>query len=133
MDALATVIRYEMLFLLIILILIIAYKLLHDQINTTGLLLDKTSGTGDRAPFSPGRLQMLIVTLSIAIYYVLTVIETKDTGRLPDMPKEFLIALGGSHTIYLGGKIYGMIANQLAIRFPAIEEEVQNTKRRMEK
>lgn len=121
MDALATTLRYEMLFLLTALIVVISYRLLTQQINTKGLLLDKTSGRA----FSPGRLQMLVVTLGIALYYVLMVLDTKDTGKLPDMPNEFLVALGGSHVFYLGGKLYGTLASKLGFASPKLKERFQ--------
>jgi hypothetical protein len=111
MEALATALRYETLALLIGLISIIGYRLLIGKINTDGLLKDKT---GD-AKFSPGRLQMLVTTVSIALYYVFMVLKTTDTGRLPDMPTEFLVALAGSHAIYLGGKLHGMLASKIKI------------------
>lgn len=121
MDALATALRYEMLFPLIILFAIIGYKLLVQQINTKGLLMDKASGRA----FSPGRLQMLIVTLTIALYYVLMVFDTKEMGKLPDLPNKFLLALGGSHLIYLGGKLYGLLASRLGFASPKLAERFQ--------
>jgi hypothetical protein len=111
MDALAAALRYEMLLLLLILIAIIAYKMLVQEINTSGLLLDKT----DRRVISAGRLQLLIVTLSIAIYYLFLVMETKDSGKLPDMPNEFIVALAGSHSIFLAGKLYDMLLSKLGL------------------
>lgn len=129
MDILSTVLLYELLFLLTALIVVVTYGLLTNKINTRGLLLDKTSGRA----FSPGRLQMLVVTLGIALYYVVLVSDTKDTGRLPDMPHEFLIALGGSHTIYLGGKFYGMLASKLGLASPREEERFKPSKRRMKR
>lgn len=119
MDTLATALRYEMLVLLTILIGIIGYRLLVQQINTEGLLMDKTGGR----KFSPARLQMLIVTMGIALYYILMVIETKETGKLPDMPNEFLVALGGSHAVYLGGKLHGMLASKFKIALPRLREK----------
>jgi len=112
MSTLSEVLRYEMLFLLIGLIVIIAYRLLTGGINTTGLLLDKTGGRA----VSPGRLQMLIVTMSIAIYYLFIVFDNEKPGEFPDMPDQFLLALGGSHVLYLGGKLYGMFYRLLAGR-----------------
>jgi hypothetical protein len=121
MDTLATALRYEMLVLLIILIGIIGYRLLVQQINTNGLLLDKTGGR----KISPARLQMLVVTVGIALYYIFMVIEAEDMGRLPDMPNEFLVALGGSHAIYLAGKLHGMLASKLKIALPTIRERAK--------
>lgn len=106
MDTLSTILRYEMFFVLVALALIIAYRLLTQQINTDGLLRDKVSGRET----SPGRLQMLIVTLLIAIYYVAEVLQTQ---KMPDMPRELLLALGGSHLFYLGGKLYALLASKL--------------------
>jgi hypothetical protein len=108
MDTLSTVLRYEMIFVLTALAVIISYRLLTGQINLNGLLRDKTSGRA----ISPGRLQMLIVTLVIAIYYVLEVFQTQ---KLPNLPHEYLLALGGSHLFYLGGKVYGLLASKLEI------------------
>jgi hypothetical protein len=123
MDALTTALRYELLFLLTALMTLIAYRLLTRQINTKGLLDDKTG----RGVFSPARLQMLIVTLGIAIYYVAMVLKTKETGELPHLPKEFLLALGGSHLFYLGGKVLGLVAGRLELAATKIVERSTKT------
>ncbi|MDQ3802231.1 MAG: hypothetical protein M3416_00010 [Acidobacteriota bacterium] len=130
MSTLSEVLRYEMLFLLVGLIVLVAYRLLTQQINTKGLLLDKASGRA----FSPGRLQLLIVTMGIAIYYMLMVFETEEPGRFPDLPNEFLLALGGSHVFYLGGKLYGLLASRLGFASPLIRERArQISERRMKR
>lgn len=108
MDTLSTILRYELFFVLAALAGIIAYRLLTRQINTKGLLRDKVGGR----VVSPGRLQMLIVTFIIAIYYVVEMFETRT---LPEIPGEFLLALGGSHLLYLGGKVYGLLAGKLEL------------------
>ena len=126
MQTLGVILRYELLILLLVLIAIIAYKLLVRQINTDRLLLDKTTGR----TFSPARLQMLVVTVMIAIYYMFLVMKTEDTGRFPDMPNEFLIALGGSHAIYLGGKFYEMLTARFGFASPRIVNRVKPRERR---
>ncbi len=83
------------------LLLVVAFKLLGGQINTRGLLEDKETGT-----FSPGRLQLLIVTLGGATFYFFEIVGVADTGTLPPVPAEFLLIIGGSNVGYLGGKIY---------------------------
>lgn len=118
METLETVLRYEMSILLLLLIGTIGYKLLVQQINTNGLLMDKTGGRA----FSPGRLQMLVITLSIAVYYMFLVLEAEDKGRFPDMPNEFLLALAGSHSIYLSGKLYGFLATRFGLAPPGIKK-----------
>jgi hypothetical protein len=115
MNTLSTVVRYEVFFVLTALAVIIAYRLLTRQINTNGLLRDKVGGRA----ISPGRLQLLIVTLLIATYYVAQVFQTQ---KLPNMPQEYLLALGGSHIFYLGGKVYGLLAGKLEIAATRIVE-----------
>jgi hypothetical protein len=115
MDTLSTVLRYEMFFVLTALAVIIAYRLLTRQINTKGLLRDKVGGRA----ISPGRLQLFIVTLLIAIYYVEQVFQMQ---KLPNLPHEYLLALGGSHLFYLGGKFYGLLASKLEIAVTRIVE-----------
>lgn len=126
MQTLGIILRYELLIVLLVLIAIIAYKLLVRQINIDGLLLDKTN----HGTFSPARLQMLAITLMIAIYYMFLVMDTDDTGRLPDLPNEFLIALGGSHTIFLGSKLYDMLAARFGFASPRLIDRVKPRERR---
>lgn len=110
METLFTVQRYTMFFLLIILAVIVGYRLLNGTIITRGLLKDKQDQDGGK--FSPGRLQMLMATLLVAIYFVTQVLQTE---KLPELPQEFLLALGGSHLLYLGGKIYGQLVQKLEL------------------
>jgi hypothetical protein len=120
MGTLSTILRYEMSFLLMGLGVIIAYRLLTGQINTRGLLRDKVGGRR----LSPGRLQMLIVTLFMAIYLV---VEVCQTQKLPSVPHEYLLALGGSHLFYLGGKVYGLLAGKLEVAASRIVERSTKT------
>jgi len=59
-------------------------------------------GAGTTTFFSPGRAQMLLLTVMVAGYYLLRVIQ--DPTHLPDVPDELIVALGASHAVYLGGK-----------------------------
>lgn len=106
MDTLFTVMRYEMFLVFVALASIVGYRMLIGHINTTGLLKDKVT-----KEFSPGRLQMLIVTAFVAIYFVVQVLETE---RMTPLPQEFVLALGGSHVLYLAGKTYSVLVNKLA-------------------
>lgn len=110
MDTLFTVQRYAMFSLLTILAVIVGYRLLTGRIITKGLLLDKQDKSGGK--FSPGRLQLLMATILVAIYFVTQVLQTK---KLPELPREFLLALGGSHLLYLGGKTYGLLVHKLEL------------------
>jgi hypothetical protein len=107
MNTLSTVLRYDMFFILAGLILIVGLRMVTGKINTYGLITDKTT-----RKISPGRLQMLMVTLLIATYYVVTVMQE---NKLPALSQEYLLALGGSHLFYLGGKSYSVLARKLEL------------------
>lgn len=77
----------------------VAYQMLTGKMNTGRMLFDK--GTGN---FSPGRVQLLLLTLMTAFYQLLLVL--KDPTRLPQLPPEVLLVLLGGNLAYLGGKFY---------------------------
>ena len=69
------------------LLLVVAFKLLSGQINTRGLLEDKETGT-----FSPGRLQLLILTLGGASFYFFQIKELKmDSLKDYSLIKDILV------------------------------------------
>ena len=121
MNTLATVLRWELIFVLIALAAIVAYRMLTQQINVAGLLMDKTGGR----VISPARVQMLIASVGMAAYYVMLVFESKDKSRLPELPTEYLAAFGASHGIYLLGKLYGRFAVPLGLASPQARERFQ--------
>jgi hypothetical protein len=106
MNTLFTVMRYEMFFVFVALAFMVGYRLLTGQIKTKGLLQDKVT-----KEFSPGRLQMLIATACTAIYFVVQVMQTE---KLPELTQKFMLALAGSHVLYLGGKTYSVLVDKLA-------------------
>ena len=86
---------------------IIVHRLLTGQINTNYLLYGtKKDGT---KYFSPERVQLLLFTLGVAMFYLNTVLQNRGSGVLPDVSTETLALLGGSHAVYLGGKAYMML------------------------
>jgi hypothetical protein len=104
MSVLASVVELEMWILLLGLTLVIAFKLLDGKIPTRGMLSEKGKGE-----FSPARLQLLIASLIGALYYLLQALGPESGGRLPDIPEEVLLALGGSNMLYLGAKSLPLI------------------------
>jgi len=126
MHTLSVILRYELLILLLVLVAIIAYKLLVRQINIDGLLIDKANGQA----ISPSRVQMLIVTVMIGIYYMFQVMKTEVPGRFPDLPNELMIALAGSHAIYLSGKLYDMLAARFGFVSPRLMNRAKLKERR---
>ncbi len=96
MDAtLVTVARLEVLFILIGMAIVIAYRMLTGRINVRGLLSDREDGG-----FSVSRAQLLVLTLVGLILFIARVAGSKP-GTLPDVPQELLAAVGGSNGVYL--------------------------------
>jgi len=100
--------RYEIDFFLVALIAVVAYQLLTGRINTRGLLSEKTrNGLGG---VSPARVQLLLFTVAFAFYLLSAII---NSGQFPTIDTKWLLILGGSHSIYLGGKGLSLFRSQL--------------------
>jgi hypothetical protein len=84
---------------------IVFWKVLTGGISLSGLLYGDRRDGG--VEFSPGRVQLLIVTLTVGLYYLIQVIQ--NPTAFPDIPTSWLAALGGSQTVYLGGKARAML------------------------
>ena len=82
---------------------LVFYRLVTGGINLSGLLYQVDPVTGVRG-FSPARVQLLVVTLLGAGYYVIQV--ASDPSHLPDIPTELLALQGGSGVLYLGFKAF---------------------------
>jgi hypothetical protein len=104
---------------------VVAWKLLSGGISLNYLLYgrrrDRAEG-GYTQFFSPGRVQLLIVSILTASYYLLQVLH--DPTKFPDVPAAWVAALAGSQVIYLGGKAQSML---FGIR-DLIERRVTNEK-----
>jgi hypothetical protein len=110
MNALATLIRYEIWFALIGLLLVVSFQLLTGQINTRGLL-DEKAGKGN---FSPAQLQLLLFTVGAAFYYLLLVVDNPKPGTFPAVPNELVLILGGSHAFYQAGNLSSLLKQKLS-------------------
>jgi hypothetical protein len=114
LESLLTFFRLEFEVFLIGLTAIVAYRLLTGAINTGGLLFDKTAEkAGEKlGSYSPARLQLLMLTLAVASYYfslMLSQLHSCEFG-FPDIPQKYLLVLGGSHSLYLGGKTFSLFS-----------------------
>lgn len=111
MVTLARVVTFELWAFVGGLAFIVAFQLLTGQINTRGLLSDKSG----QANISPSRVQLLTFTLAGAAYYFFHIVDQAriDPTRLPDVPNELLLLLGGSHLIYLGAKAASLLPSLL--------------------
>ena len=107
METLVIFAQFEIWFFLAILALLIGYQMLTGRINTKGLLHDKKDKkTGG---ISPGRVQLLVLTLAGAGYYLLLTIENGHPTEFPEVPEELLALVGGSNLVYLGSKVRSML------------------------
>lgn len=88
--------------------MLVLWKLLTRRISLNMLLYGDDS-TG-HSSFSPGRLQMLMVTLVVALRFVLDVMH--NPTAFPHIPNAWLVALGGSHVIYLGAKAQALLSDR---------------------
>ena len=115
MDSLTAFLRTSTLVFLIALALIIFYQLLAGKINMRRLLFAKgqaAAGPSTRrwtSGLSPSRIQLLIVTVGVAVYLLTEVLS--DPSRYPEIPTGLLLLMAGSGTIYLARK-----ANNLILR-----------------
>ncbi len=102
---------WEGLGFLIALFAIIAGQLLTGQISTRGLLEGSTV-RGSRF-VSAGRVQLLIATLAAAAQYLSQVWH--DAQKFPEIPRNWLVLLAGSHVLYLGSKFHGRRTNRFQV------------------
>ncbi len=115
MGSVTAILRYEVLLFLGALALIITYQLLTGKINMRRLLFAKgrsAAGPSTRrwtSGLSPSRIQLLIVTIGVAIYLLAEAL--RDPSRFPEIPTGLLLLMAGSGTIYLARK-----ANNLILR-----------------
>lgn len=87
---------------------IVLWKILTLRISLGDLLQgDSRNASGYSTGFSPGRAQLLIVTLLFAGYYLAQLIS--NPSAFPHVPDAVLAVLGGSQATYLGGKAYALL------------------------
>lgn len=105
MHLLFLIARTEIEVFVVALTLIVGFQLLTRKMNTKGLLFEKKPD--GLAGFSPARLQMLLITLACAFYLIAGVATNIHQGDLkfPELDNRLFLLLGGSHSIYLGGKL----------------------------
>jgi len=108
MDFLSKMVYWEMIFLLGGLCVIVLWRLFTGGIRLN-LLLYGDDSTG-QIFFSPGRLQLLMITLLVALRFVLEVIG--DPSAFPRIPNAWLVALGGSHVVYLAAKAQALLSGR---------------------
>lgn len=104
MPHLVALMEWEVIIFLGALAAVVAMRLLTGQINTSGLFTDKSGRKDDQ--FSSSRVQLLVLTLGAAFYYLSQVLANTTPGRFPPIPETWPVLLGGSNLLYLGNKAY---------------------------
>lgn len=121
MGSVTAILKYEILLFLGALALIVFYQLLTGRINMHRLLFVKgrvapDPSTGQRtnpaieprtSGFSPSRIQLLVVSIGVAIYMLAEVV--RDPSRFPEIPFQLLLLMAGSETIYLARKFNNLL------------------------
>lgn len=116
MPSPSTLAYWEGLILIVGLFGVVFWKLCTGEIDLDQLF-EGDSGQDDEASddetsyVSAGRVQMFVVTISAAGYYLLQVIQ--NPTQFPAVPSGLVAALAGSHAIYLGGKAQDMLSGRL--------------------
>jgi len=96
---------------------VVLWKLFTGGISLNGLLEgdvrdhNSSDGSGVSTVPSAGRSQTLLVTLFVALWYLLQVIH--NPREFPKLPDAMIGALAGSQAVYLGGKAQGLFLGRL--------------------
>jgi hypothetical protein len=106
MPLLAKFVRFEVMFLIFGLAAVVLAKLLGGEINTKGLLYG-SDAQGNQF-LSPGRIQLLLLTIAAAGQYLTQVLSNVNQSSLPPVNNDLVAGLLGSNAVYLTGKFYNM-------------------------
>jgi len=93
---------------------VVLWRIVSGQISLAYLLeadVRNADGSGFTTEVSPGRVQALILTLYVALYYLLQVIN--NPKQFPTLPAELVAALAASHGWYLVGKAQTLLLGSL--------------------
>lgn len=99
MSQLAEALGYCLLAWLAVLAAILAFRMLTGEIPLEGILTTKGED------IDPERLQSILVTCFVLMFFIIEVPGALARRSLPDIPQALLVLLGGSNGLYLGGKI----------------------------
>jgi hypothetical protein len=92
--------RWELIILITSFGVITLFRL-FKSVSLAGLLRS-SEGT-----VSPGRIQLLVITVLTALQYLLTTIH--NPSHLPSIPSNLITVLGGSQLVYLSSKAWDIL------------------------
>jgi hypothetical protein len=86
--------------------LTIGFALVGKKMGLSHLLIDKQSGGPSQV-----RVQLLLVTIAGATFYLAQTAIALSTGatKLPEIPESWLLVLGLSNGLYIGGKFASVL------------------------
>jgi hypothetical protein len=103
MRLLLTTARWEFIILVTAYAVVTLWKLFQSQ-SFAGLI------RASDGSLSPGRIQLLTLTILTALQYLLTTLH--DPSRLHALPPGVVAVMGGSQTLYLGAKAWTIFGRQ---------------------
>jgi len=108
----STLASWEGLILIGGLIGIMVWKMITGEISLEQLFEGETRARdGTRSSdVSGGRVQVFLVTVFVALYYLMQVIH--NPKEFPEVPTSVVGVLAGSHAVYLGGKARAMLLSR---------------------
>ncbi len=113
MGSVTIILKVEILIFLGALAFIVFYQLLTGKINMRRLLFAKGRATASPSTqrrtsgLSPSRIQLLVVSIGVAIYLLAEVV--RDPSQFPEIPFGLLLLMAGSETIYLARKVNNLL------------------------
>lgn len=120
MSFLARLLSIEITCFLLALSSIMLFKMVTGKISLAGLLRSKSrahaAARSGVPAFSPARLQLLILTVTVAVEYLQAIVANPHRDALPALPPSMVAALGGSQAIFLIGKAFSTLLLPLYTR-----------------
>jgi hypothetical protein len=83
---------------------LVGFRCLNGGMRLAGMLAQDAQGQAEGRP-APERVQLLVMFLIALIGYARVALTTPASPSMPPVPPEILVLLGGSHGIYLSGKL----------------------------
>jgi hypothetical protein len=107
MSFVAEFMIFEIWFILIGMAIIVIFQLITGRINLKGLLCEKNMAN----KFSPVRVQLLLVLVAVALYYLLK--QFKDPTRFPMVHVDVVLVLGSSNLVYIARKYWSIYRTKI--------------------
>jgi hypothetical protein len=108
-EILIQVIRFELYGFIGALAAVIVYRLLSGSIQVDGLLTHRPEMQASTDGVYVNNLQLLMVTIAGAGYYLMEAMRMAPENRLPDVPPLLLLVVAASQMAYSGAPLADLI------------------------